>query len=96
MTPFQVAALEKFLAHNNFEYCDYDEEAGVLIYSLSTGNWTMEVAYGDECYYRLYNDLTEEAICEEFTNVSEVMTKYKRLYRLKQLLERQSTQEDKP
>jgi len=84
MTPIQVAALEKFLANNDFEYCDYNEEFGIVAYSLSIGDWTMEVAYGDECYYRLFNDVTEESNCEEFTQISEVMTEYDRLYQLKQ------------
>jgi hypothetical protein len=76
MTPTQVTALKKFLTNNSFEYYDYDAELGVVVYRFIVGDWTMEVAYGDECYYRLYNDVTEEANCEEFTNVSEVMTEY--------------------
>jgi hypothetical protein len=79
MTPAQVDALEKFLANNGFEYYDYDEEVGVVIYRFSVGDWTMEVAYGDECYYCLYNDVTEESNCEEFTKMSEVMTEYYKL-----------------
>lgn len=80
MTPAQVAALENFLANNDFAYYDYDAELGVILYSSTVGDWTMEVAYGDECYYRLYNDVTEEANCEELTNVSEVMIEYNKLY----------------
>lgn len=88
MTPTQVAALENFLANNDFEYYDYDEELGVILYTSTIGNWTLEVAYGDECYYRLYNDTTEEANCEELTSVSEVMTEYNKLYLLeKQVVE---------
>jgi hypothetical protein len=79
MTPLQLAALEKFLTNNDFAYDDYDEESGVVVYSLSRGDWKMEVAYGDECYYCLYNDLTEEAISMEFTNLAELMVAYDRL-----------------
>lgn len=80
MTPAQVAALEQFLANNEFDYYDYDEEFGVVVYSFSIGDWTMEVAYGDECYYRLYNEITEVSNCNEFINISEVMTEYNKLY----------------
>jgi hypothetical protein len=86
MIAIQVTALEKFLANNDFDYYDYDEEFGVVIYIAKVGDWIMEVAYGDECYYRSYNDVTEEANCEGFTNVSEIMTEYDKLYRLKQQL----------
>lgn len=86
MTPIQIAALEKFLAHNDFEYQDYNEEFGAVVYNFSVGDWALEVAYGDECYYRLYNDVTEEAYCKEFTQVSELMIEYDRLYRLSQRL----------
>jgi hypothetical protein len=79
MTPLQLAALEQFLANNGFVYDDYDEEAGVVIYSVSRGDWRMEVAYGDECYYCVYNDVTEEAGCAEITNLSELMLHYDRL-----------------
>ena len=88
MTPTQVAALENFLDKNNFQYYDYDDEIGVVLYNLTVGEWTIEVAYGDECYYRLYNDITEEANCEELTSVSEIMTEYNKLYLLnKQTIE---------
>ena len=79
MTPIQIAALEQFLANNGFLYNDYDEETGAVIYSVSRGDWTMDVAYGDECYYCLYNDVTEEAVCAEITHLSELMVKYDRL-----------------
>lgn len=88
MTPTQVAALENFLANNDFKYYDYDEELGVILYTSTIGDWTIEVAYGDECYYRSYNDTTEEANCEELTNVSEIMTEYNKLYLIeKQVVE---------
>jgi hypothetical protein len=80
MTPAQVAALEKFLVHNDFEYYGYDEELGVVLYSNTLGDWTMEIAYGDECFYCLYNNVTEESNCEELTKVSQIMTEYKHLY----------------
>lgn len=80
MTPTQVAALEQFLINNDFNYYDYNEEAGVVVYSSSMGDWTMEVAYGDECYYCLYNEVTEMSNCNEFTKVSELMTQYDKLY----------------
>jgi len=83
MTPIQVAALERFLTNSNFKYDDYDQELGVVLYDFTVGDWTIEVAYGDECYYRLYNDVTEEAYCEELTDLSEVMVEYKKLCLLK-------------
>ena len=79
MTPLQLAALEQFLANNGFTYDDYDEEAGAVVYSVSRDDWTMEVAYGDECYYCVYNDVTEEAECAEITSLSELMVQYDRL-----------------
>jgi len=82
MTPTQVAALERFLTNNDFKYDDHDEELGAVLYSFTMDDWIMEVAYGDECYYRLYNDVTEEAYCEELTSVSEVMIEHKKLYLL--------------
>lgn len=85
MTPTQVAALEQFLANNEFDYHDYDEEVGVVVYRFNVGEWTMEVAYGDECYYRLYNEVTEVSNCNEFISVSEVMTEYNKLYWLNHL-----------
>jgi len=83
MTPIQVADLERFLTNSNFKYDDYDQELGVVLYDFTVGDWTIEVAYGNECYYRLYNDVTEEACCEELTDVSEVMVEYKKLCLLK-------------
>lgn len=82
MTPTQVSALEKFLANNNFNYYDYNEEVGAVVYGFVAGDWIMEVAYGDDCYYRLYNDITEECNCDGFTDVSEVMIEYHKLLRL--------------
>lgn len=79
MSPLQVAALKQFLVHNHFVYKDYNEEAGAVIYSFSVSDWTMEVAYGDECYYCLYNDVTEESFCEEFVNVSTIISVYNNL-----------------
>ena len=96
MTFTQVAALEQFLANNNFNYYDYDEEVGVVVYSFSVGDWKMEVAYGDECYYHLYNEVTEVSKCNEFTKLSEVMTEYDKLYWLNhQLFEKQQAQAHK-
>ncbi len=80
MTPAQVAALEKFLVHNNFEYYDDNEELGVVLYSSTLGDWRMEIAYGDECFYCLYNNVTEESNCQELTKVSQIMAEYKHLY----------------
>lgn len=79
MTPIQIAALEQFLTNNGFVYDDYDEETGAVVYSVSRGEWTMEIAYGDECYYCFYNDMTEEASCAEITSLAELMLKYDRL-----------------
>ena len=67
------------MANNGFTYDDYDEEAGAVVYSVSRDDWTMEVAYGDECYYCVYNDVTEEAECAEITSLSELMVQYDRL-----------------
>ncbi len=89
MTPLQIAALEQFLANTHFEYDGYNEEVGAVIYSFNVSDWTMEVAYGDECYYCLYNDVTEESICEEFATVSAVMNMYDKFFRL-QLTQAQS------
>jgi hypothetical protein len=86
MTPIQLAALEKFLTHNDFKYQDYDEEFGIVVYIFSMGDWTIKVAYGDECYYCVYNDVTEEAYCEELTQVSEVMIEYDKVYHMTQKL----------
>jgi hypothetical protein len=79
MTPLQVAALEQFLVNNHFVYSEYNEDLGVVIYSFSIDDWTMTVAYGDECYYCLYNDSTEESFCEEFNTIFIVMSVYNKL-----------------
>jgi hypothetical protein len=70
------------LAHAHFEYDYYNEEAGAVVYNLRNGNWTLAVAYGDECYYYLYNGVTQESVTAEFTSVSEVMMAYEKLYHL--------------
>lgn len=76
MIPLQVAALKQFLVNNHFVYTEYNEDAGVVVYSFSISDWTMEVAYGDDCYYCLYNDSTEESFSEEFATVNTVMRAY--------------------
>ena len=79
MTPVQVAALEKFLAHQGFVYYDYDKISGLVIYSFTMGDWTLRVAFGDECYYCIDNEVTKESNCKEFTKVGEVMVEYDKL-----------------
>lgn len=79
MTPIQVAALEKFLARQGFDYYDYDNISGLVIYVFIFGDWKLRVAFGDECYYCIDNELTKESTCKEFTKVCEVMTEYDKL-----------------
>lgn len=84
MSPLQVAALQQFLANNNFVYSEYNEDAGAVVFRFDIDVWIMTVAYGDECYYCLYNDSTEESFCEEFDTVSIVMSVYDMLSFLKE------------
>ena len=84
MNPLQVAALKQFLVNNHFVYSEYNEDAGAVVYTFTIDVWTMTVAYGDECYYCLYNNFTEESFCEDFDNVSLVMRVYDMLSFLKE------------
>ena len=76
MTPIQVAALERFLNHERFEYFDYDAEVGTVIYLIAVREWRMRVVFGDQCYYYLDNEVTSASISNEFTQVREVMATY--------------------
>ena len=76
MTSIQVAALEKFLNHERFEYFDYDTDIGAVIYLIAIREWRMRVVFGDQCYYYLDNEVTKASISKEFTQVSEVMATY--------------------
>ncbi len=76
MSPVQAAALEKFLLTQGFQSLNFDATAGAVIYTALVGDWNMEVAYGDVCYFRSYNNATGESYRETFFNLSHLMTAY--------------------
>ena len=77
LTPIQLTALEAFLSHHYFEYAGYNHEAGTVIYLSTVSNLRIRIEFGDGCYYHITNDMTNEVIRSEFTQLREVMSAYR-------------------